>query len=212
MAYDAKTNWTENEIVNPEDMNRIEQGIKDTNTNKAPNSHASSATTYGIGTSSLYGHLKLINNLTTASAGQGALDAYQAKLLNDAITGKAQTNHASAATTFGVGGASVYGHCRVLNQLNISTHTDGFALSAYQGFILKGLIDTLNSALDLKLSIDDLPVNIMQRSVAQTMTQPLTAGGAQAETTSQVRNVAILPSGTIDFSSISNNTLILVKE
>lgn len=29
MAYLAKTNWQNNEIVNPADMNRIEQGIKD---------------------------------------------------------------------------------------------------------------------------------------------------------------------------------------
>ena len=31
MAYSAKTNWQNNEIVNPADMNRIEQGIKDAN-------------------------------------------------------------------------------------------------------------------------------------------------------------------------------------
>lgn len=32
MAYEAKTNWKLDDIVMPDDMNRIEQGIKDTET------------------------------------------------------------------------------------------------------------------------------------------------------------------------------------
>lgn len=51
---------------------------------KAPNSHASSATTYGVGTTSNYGHCKTINGLTQSSHVNGnALSAYQGKVLND---------------------------------------------------------------------------------------------------------------------------------
>ncbi len=50
---------------------------------KAPTSHASSGTTYGVGSGSNYGHCKTINNLTTSSYADGnALAAYQGYLLN----------------------------------------------------------------------------------------------------------------------------------
>lgn len=54
--------------------------------NKAPTSHASSSTTYGVATSSSYGHAKVINNLTTSSSSNGyALHAYQGYLLNNRL-------------------------------------------------------------------------------------------------------------------------------
>ena len=53
---------------------------------KAPNSHASSGTTYGVGTTANYGHCKTINGLTQSSHVNGnALSAYQGKVLNDKI-------------------------------------------------------------------------------------------------------------------------------
>jgi hypothetical protein len=53
---------------------------------KAPNSHASSATTYGVGTTANYGHCKTINGLTQSSHVNGnALSAYQGKVLKDLI-------------------------------------------------------------------------------------------------------------------------------
>lgn len=53
---------------------------------KAPNSHASSGTTYGIGTTANYGHVKTINGLTQASHVDGtALSAYQGKVLDEKI-------------------------------------------------------------------------------------------------------------------------------
>ena len=54
----------------------------------APTSHASSATTYGKGTSSNYGHLKVTDSLTdttTAATGGVALSAKAGKDLNTAI-------------------------------------------------------------------------------------------------------------------------------
>lgn len=49
---------------------------------KAPTSHASTATTYGVGTTSNYGHCMTINNVTTSAHANGkALSAYQGYLL-----------------------------------------------------------------------------------------------------------------------------------
>lgn len=60
---------------------------------RTPKSHASTATTYGVGTTTSYGHVKTINNLTTSSHTNGnALSAYQGYLLNqnkvDKVSGK----------------------------------------------------------------------------------------------------------------------------
>lgn len=54
---------------------------------KAPTSHASSSTTYGVATSSSYGHAKVIDNLTTSSINNGyALHAHQGYLLNNRLS------------------------------------------------------------------------------------------------------------------------------
>lgn len=55
-------------------------------TQKAPNSHASSATTYGLGTTAVYGHVKVRNDLlaTTFTNGE-ALASNQGKILKDMI-------------------------------------------------------------------------------------------------------------------------------
>lgn len=53
----------------------------------AQTDHASSLKTYGIGTSTNYGHNKIINNLTTTEYRDGeVLSAYQGKILNDLIS------------------------------------------------------------------------------------------------------------------------------
>lgn len=56
---------------------------------KAPTSHASSGTTYGVGTTSEYGHCKVANNLNSSSFANGvALAAYQGYLLLQEIKKK----------------------------------------------------------------------------------------------------------------------------
>lgn len=53
---------------------------------KAPQNHASSNPTYGVGANNTYGHVKLANNLTTENTVTGtALDARQGKALSDDI-------------------------------------------------------------------------------------------------------------------------------
>ena len=52
------------------------------------------------------------------------------------------TAHASTATTYGVGTTSSYGHVKTINNLTTSSHTNGNALSAYQGYVLEqGKVD-----------------------------------------------------------------------
>lgn len=63
-----------------------------------PISHASSATTYGVGTTANYGHCMTINNLTTSAHANGkALSAYQGYVLNSKI--KFTTQTASSTVT-----------------------------------------------------------------------------------------------------------------
>lgn len=64
------------------------------------------------------------------------------------IANKAPKSHASSGTTYGVGTTSNYGHCRVINNLTTSSATNGYALQAYQGKVLKDLIDTLTTKLN----------------------------------------------------------------
>lgn len=55
-------------------------------TGKAPTSHSSTASTYGLGTTSNYGHVKTIDNLTQSSNANGlALSAHQGYVLNRRI-------------------------------------------------------------------------------------------------------------------------------
>lgn len=53
----------------------------------------------------------------------------------------ANISHAQTNTNHGVGTASLYGHNKVINNLNTPSHSDGVSLSAYQGKVLN---DKLN--------------------------------------------------------------------
>ena len=124
--------------------------LKDSVDGKAPTSHASSATTYGIGTSANYGHLKIANNLTESSfdaAAPVALSAYQGKVLKDAVDGKAPTNHLSSSSDYGVGSGTQYGHCKTINNLTTASYSAGDALAAYQGKVLQDNIDKVSPTL-----------------------------------------------------------------
>ena len=55
--------------------------------------HAVNAATYGKGTASVFGHLKVANNLTTTSTDAIALAAAQGKVLKDLVDGKADDDH-----------------------------------------------------------------------------------------------------------------------
>ena len=59
----------------------------------------------------------------------------------------AQKNHQSSSTNYGLGTTSMYGHVKIINSLNQSSNQNGLALSAYQGYVLKGLIDDLEDEI-----------------------------------------------------------------
>lgn len=82
---------------------------------KAPTGHASTATTYGVGTAANYGHVKLsasTNSNLGASGGTAATPA-AVKAAYDLANGKAPKAHASTAATYGAGTAANYGHVKL---------------------------------------------------------------------------------------------------
>ena len=67
----------------------------------APTSHASTATTYGAGTTASYGHNKLINNLNQNAYANGeALSAYQGYVLNTNKADKTLFKDYGTSSTF----------------------------------------------------------------------------------------------------------------
>ena len=80
------------------------------------------------------------SQLTNDGDGTNAFVKNNDSRLSDSRT---PTSHRSTATTYGVGNESYYGHCRVVNNLTKSSHTDGYALSAYQGYLLKQSVNIL---------------------------------------------------------------------
>ena len=110
---------------------------------KAPTSHASSATTYGVGTTQQYGHVKLCDSASsaaTSAAGVAAtpaavksvadsLASYQSAN-NAAVAGKAPISHASSATTYGVGTTQLYGHVKVTEGCGLSISGGTISLNA----------------------------------------------------------------------------------
>ena len=70
------------------------------------------------------------------------------KLVKDTVDGKANENHASTGTNYGVGTSNNYGHCRVINNLTTNSYSDGQALSAYQGKLLQDQIDSLEDSIN----------------------------------------------------------------
>lgn len=108
--------------------------------NKAPTSHASTATTYGVSNASNYGH-SMASSTNPKMDGTATVGSETAKFargdhIHPTDTSRAPTSHASTANTYGLGSTSNYGHVKTINNLTQSSHSDGTALSAYQGKVL----------------------------------------------------------------------------
>lgn len=90
------------------------------------------------------------NIATSANASQQAINTAidnQIGYVYTSLDNKAPKGHATSLTTYGVGTSSSYGHNKVINNLTTSSHLDGNSLSAYQGYVLKGLVDNLESGV-----------------------------------------------------------------
>ena len=105
---------------------------------KAPTSHASTATTYGTGTDTKYGHVKLSDSTSSTSGVSGGIAATPkaVKAVNDSLTsnvsslqssinGKAPTSHASTATTYGTGTGTNYGHVKLSDSTSSTSGASG---------------------------------------------------------------------------------------
>lgn len=114
----------------PEITNLIDQ--------RAPTSHASTATTYGQGNANNYGHVKLSDTYTISVSGAnaaGGVGASQNALYN-AYANRAPISHATTATTYGIGTASNYGHIKL---------SDSYASKVTNGAAANGLAASQNA-------------------------------------------------------------------
>lgn len=145
-------------------------------------------------------------NIVDTSLNTSSNNAISNKAVTTGLNGKAQTNHASTGTSYGLGSTNNYGHCKTINSLTQSSHADGTALSAYQGKILKDLIDTKSSGdhthtgSTLRLGSSGSDANITIQDAVNgksTLTHThgsLTNGGALNSDITSVNKVAVTDS------------------
>ncbi len=101
---------------------------------KAPKMHASDTPSYGVGTDTQWGHVKLSDSTSDTSGAAAGIAATPAavKAVNDSLTsnvsslqtainGKAPTSHASSDTTYGTGSGANYGHVKLSDATNYSS-------------------------------------------------------------------------------------------
>lgn len=94
---------------------------------RAIRSHASAADTYGLGNTSLYGHLKVADNLTTTTIRGIALSANQGRVLDEKITAlqtpPSLTSVTADGVAIGTGGWTGTGYfCKSANTKYTVTH------------------------------------------------------------------------------------------
>ena len=138
-TYDLANSANTKAGTNATDITQLKEDVKGIST-KAPISHASSATTYGVGTDINYGHLKLsdatndadsntsagtaatplavktaydLANSANTQAGTNASNIIQLKEDIKGIATKAPISHASSTTTYGAGTSTNYGHVKL---------------------------------------------------------------------------------------------------
>ena len=105
---------------------------------RAPESHAATTNKYGQGNANNYGHVKLSDTYTTSVSGAnaaGGVGASQNALYN-AYANRAPINHATTATTYGMGTASNYGHVKL---------SDTYASKVTNGAAANGLAASQNA-------------------------------------------------------------------
>lgn len=88
-----------------------------TDTSRAIVNHASTATTYGVGSGTNYGHLKLSDSTSSTSGTSGGIAATPSAV-KAAIDYAAPVNHASPSTTYGIGTSGNFGHVKLSDATN----------------------------------------------------------------------------------------------
>lgn len=118
-SYGSGTTWARADHVHP------------TDTSRAPTSHASTATTYGIGTSSNYGHVKLSDSTSSTSSTSSGVAATPAavKAAYDLANGKQDPLAEIRQTWYGTCGTTASTQAKTVSITGITALTAGLAIS-----------------------------------------------------------------------------------
>lgn len=139
------------------------QNITIADTTKAPISHASSAITYGLGSTANYGHIKVRNDLLASAYADGeALSSYQGKLLNNKIDWTEPvlladlTLSTSAKTLIQNYLTGAYDKYTIVLDLNFTVTTTGTSSTRSFGLMLfgsnSGISETMGSTTGVVLN------------------------------------------------------------
>ena len=170
-------NYTSSAGTANQSVGASSQAVHNAYANRAPINHSSSDTTYGKGSSSAYGHLKVSDTYTSnpgaasdgvAASGKAVSDAYAAgqSNYNNLNNAKAPNNHKSAATTYGVGNATEFGHLKISDNITdiAGAASDGVAASS------KAVVDAKNAAISTAASDATSKANAAQSAAASDAT------------------------------------------
>ena len=122
---DSETKAADGYAASPWAVYQVYDYANSINDNKAPTNHASAGTTYGKGTSTNYGHVKLSSS---TSSTDGVADGVAAtpnavREAYNCADSKAPKAHASTATTYGTGSSTNYGHVKLSSSTSSSSGT-----------------------------------------------------------------------------------------
>ena len=125
--------------------------VHPSDTSRAPTSHKSTGTSYGVSDASNYGHA-MASGTTPKVDGTAAVGSETAKFargdhVHPTDTSRAPTSHASSATTYGVGSASNYGHVKV-----DASPTDSSNNAVASGGV-KTVLDTKQNAVETQAKV-----------------------------------------------------------
>lgn len=111
-------------------------------TSRAPTDHASTLGTYGLGSGTEYGHVKL-SDATNSESDTGDGVAATPAAVKAAKDYAAPVNHASPATTYGIGNSGNFGHVKLSD--STSSSSDASAGIAASPKAVKAAYDLANS-------------------------------------------------------------------
>lgn len=157
--------WLASHIPTKDDFNRIEGNILHLNDNKVEKvdgkglstndyttaeknklANIESGATADMSANEILAAIKTVDGVESGLDAD-TLDGYDSSAfaaVSHSHSGYAPTSHASLAITYGLGTTVNYGHVKTINGLAQSTHADGTALSAYQGYVLNQVVTNKN--------------------------------------------------------------------
>lgn len=86
-----------------------------------PTNHASTEATYGLGGTLKYGHVSLAQTITNPTIAEDGIAASPKAVYQFVYNGYSPKNHASAASTYGLGSSTEFGHVKLSDSADQST-------------------------------------------------------------------------------------------